>query len=509
MAALTSTWLSHALYYRSLGLSVFPLRPHDKRPFPGFGWKEFQRRIATEAELHEWAREYPDANLAIVCGKISGNLEVYDVDNLAYRDFLLPTLEHLDSPTIQTGSGKIHILLRSRIPQGTTAHNLLSQRLADIKSEGSYIVAPPSIHPDTGKPYEVKFGTFESIKLVDTARKVYDKLYAIYAGRQYRDPDDEEGSYKDTTILAPLTGLDLAAMTERIERTPLHPRLRRQITHPPKKTDAYWSSKSYSELDFSVCCSLVEAGFKDPEIEEIFASFPIGEGCYQASSRPNHGHGYLLRTLDNVRKRLDERLNAEAQDLGLNFRVLSVKRLEMEKTVYELTIETRSGEHTVSIVGDDLFKKDRTTTVLGVALNLVPRFPAKYDGKGWDLFTETIMSLANREDVPEEATTLGLIRFYILKVLGDTGTKGTSALPSSAPLEKKDLNTGWIDHPARIIYVNGSKLVSLVSSEMRPPPGPERVWQAVRSLRGNPVSVILASGERVDVWELPLEVLAR
>lgn len=69
--------LQAALQYRDLGFSVIPVRA-DKQPVGS--WKQFQKSIMSEDELR-WAFAMPGAfGLAIVCGEISGNLEVIDID---------------------------------------------------------------------------------------------------------------------------------------------------------------------------------------------------------------------------------------------------------------------------------------------------------------------------------------------------------------------------------------------------------------------------------------------
>ncbi len=60
------------------GYSVIPVR--NKRSL--FQWKEFQEHRPTEAQVEAWWVEYPDADIAVICGKVSGGLTVIDIDNL-------------------------------------------------------------------------------------------------------------------------------------------------------------------------------------------------------------------------------------------------------------------------------------------------------------------------------------------------------------------------------------------------------------------------------------------
>jgi len=142
-----------ALYYRAKGWSVIPLRPRDKRPL--VPWEGFQKRIATEQEVRGWFAKEPQANLGIVTGSISG-LFVLDLDDRHGGndsiDKLLDGTRHLpDSPFAFTGGKSVvpsaHLYFKMEGPTPTMPGLLPG---VDLKGEGGYVVAPPSIHPDGG-----------------------------------------------------------------------------------------------------------------------------------------------------------------------------------------------------------------------------------------------------------------------------------------------------------------------------------------------------------------------
>jgi len=70
------TTAAHA--YLSAGLCVLPARRAEKRPAVG-RWKQYQKRLPTEAELSAWLANNPDA-VCILCGQASGNAEILDFD---------------------------------------------------------------------------------------------------------------------------------------------------------------------------------------------------------------------------------------------------------------------------------------------------------------------------------------------------------------------------------------------------------------------------------------------
>ena len=64
--------------YLSAGLCVLPAKRAEKRPAVG-RWKQYQKRLPTEAELSAWLANNPDA-VCILCGQASGNAEILDFD---------------------------------------------------------------------------------------------------------------------------------------------------------------------------------------------------------------------------------------------------------------------------------------------------------------------------------------------------------------------------------------------------------------------------------------------
>lgn len=137
-----------ALRYLDVGFSVIPVLPRDKRPL--LLWRDFQARRPTRPEVVSWWRRWPEAGVAIVCGRISG-LAVLDGDprngeGLAALADRLPT-----TPAVETGGGGWHYYFR--LPPGERvgkAPGLLPG--VDLQAEASYAIAPPSLHP-SGRLY--------------------------------------------------------------------------------------------------------------------------------------------------------------------------------------------------------------------------------------------------------------------------------------------------------------------------------------------------------------------
>ena len=62
----------------SAGLSVLPLRLDGTKAPAIKEWKQFQNERPHELELKRWGTR---GGVGIVCGKVSGNLEIIDIDD--------------------------------------------------------------------------------------------------------------------------------------------------------------------------------------------------------------------------------------------------------------------------------------------------------------------------------------------------------------------------------------------------------------------------------------------
>ena len=138
-----------ALKYAALGFAVFPLKPHTKVPATPDGFKS----ATTDVEqIKSWWTAAP-YNIGIATGTASGNLLVIDldVDKDKGKDGKRAAMQWLkehgkDFPKTaiaKTGRGGLHMLFYGN---GRNKANLLPG--VDVRGEGGYIVAPPSIHPN-------------------------------------------------------------------------------------------------------------------------------------------------------------------------------------------------------------------------------------------------------------------------------------------------------------------------------------------------------------------------
>lgn len=138
--------LKAALDYARLGWSVIPIEPKGHRPL--IPWQVHQGRRADIPEIGEWFRRWPEANLGVVTGVVSG-IVVLDLDPARGGDASLELLQQRHGALPETvaartgGDGRqlyfAHPgeILRNRvglIPGG------------DLRGDGGYVVVPPSLH---------------------------------------------------------------------------------------------------------------------------------------------------------------------------------------------------------------------------------------------------------------------------------------------------------------------------------------------------------------------------
>lgn len=138
--------------YAQQGWQSFPCKPQDKTPL--VKWAD----VATTEEnmLVGWWDTNPSANIAIACGKRSG-IVVLDVDAAhgGHESLTELLLEHGALPTTpmsKTGGGGEHIFFKHPGIEIRNSAGKLGRGL-DIRGDGGYVIAPPSVHPN-GTRYE-------------------------------------------------------------------------------------------------------------------------------------------------------------------------------------------------------------------------------------------------------------------------------------------------------------------------------------------------------------------
>lgn len=133
--------------YLSRSWSVVPVGARSKRPI--IAWQGYQQTRVDASDITHWFSRWPDANVGIVTGRISG-LVVVDVDLAHGGVESLQQLESEHGPLPQTlearsGGGGRHLYFSH--PGGRVPNRVELFRGIDLRGDGGVIVAPPSVHP--------------------------------------------------------------------------------------------------------------------------------------------------------------------------------------------------------------------------------------------------------------------------------------------------------------------------------------------------------------------------
>lgn len=149
-------FLEYALTYAASGWAVFPLVPNDRVPFKGS--KGLKDATSDAAKIRQWWTNAPAANIGIATGKVSG-LWVLDLDVKDGRDGPRRLSEFLESrkfevdetPTkrARSASGGSHVYFKydPARPISNRADVFGSGSGVDIRGDGGYIIAAPSVTP--------------------------------------------------------------------------------------------------------------------------------------------------------------------------------------------------------------------------------------------------------------------------------------------------------------------------------------------------------------------------
>ena len=157
-ASASTPVLEAALRYAADNLSVFPCNPLDKSPLTANGFKDASCDLQ---QVLAWWERHPNATIGMPTGKANGfwvlDADVDPVKNLNGLQTLSGlTARHGELPTTRTSitpRGGRHFQFRWH--EGLTLRNSTGNLGSglDVRGEGGYIIAPPSMRAD-GVPYQ-------------------------------------------------------------------------------------------------------------------------------------------------------------------------------------------------------------------------------------------------------------------------------------------------------------------------------------------------------------------
>lgn len=159
------------------GFIIMPVGS-DKIPPKGFAWKYLQTcRSQPESQISRWwGTQYKDFNIAVITGN---GVFAVDADSEEAMKIIEENLP--DTPaTSFTGKGKHYLY---RMPSFPIGNSVNPDTKIDIRGVGGYIVAPPSLHGQTGKRYTWKQSLVHVNTLPELTEDHYRFLYQVTKNR--------------------------------------------------------------------------------------------------------------------------------------------------------------------------------------------------------------------------------------------------------------------------------------------------------------------------------------
>jgi hypothetical protein len=139
-----------ALSYAAKGISVFPCKARRKEPLIK-GWQN--KATIDEDQVRAWWKQWPEANIGIPTGAGNG-LIALDIDEGGEETLKKNGWNTPLTVMVKTSDG-FHAYYKH--PGGyiknRTGDNALDSGV-EVKGDGGYVMAVPSIHPDSGESYE-------------------------------------------------------------------------------------------------------------------------------------------------------------------------------------------------------------------------------------------------------------------------------------------------------------------------------------------------------------------
>ena len=245
--------LHYAFEYYDRGWSLIPLV--GKRPPRGFSWKQFQSKRATLDDIKSWFNASKDgfSNIGIVTGTVS---EITVVDCDTPTDVAWWSKTFAPSPLVaNTGRGGAHFYYRATpsFPIGNRA-NVLGRNI-DIRGDGGYVCAPPSVHPDTDVLYEWQpwsHFSLEEVPYFDPA----------WLGPTHCLPPalDLPASAGSSSFMLGQHDRNVRTIEEVLRDHPRPQRVRSLVSRlNRRRTDR-------SKRDYAIVCELIRMGFRETDI---------------------------------------------------------------------------------------------------------------------------------------------------------------------------------------------------------------------------------------------------
>jgi hypothetical protein len=275
---LMTKMLKWAIFYaQHLEWSIIPINPKNKKPL--IPWKAHNVHRATLDDITAWWTKWPDANIGLVCGAVSG-ISVIDIDEHEIPrtvDYMQEVYNQImpNDPnppwnncySSKTANGGYHWLFKYN-PE------LVSRRAipaVDVKSDGGYVIIPPS--EISGKVYNwirKPWAKDSSGEIVIRPTVLFPVMYAdIFCknpthgiGETVKNPCNASGAV--THLTAGNKDVSQALQEEKNDE-----RYKNVTGKPPAVTTVTFEQGGRDESLFHIANTLFRGGMAEGNIEEV------------------------------------------------------------------------------------------------------------------------------------------------------------------------------------------------------------------------------------------------
>ncbi len=173
----TTIFANTAPAYWEKGMSAMPLKVKSKIPVE-YQWQKYSEEMPLEFTREWWLKRNADCNIGLVLGRAS-NVVIIDVDTndpvtIAAIESCIPI-----SPWRRVGKKGYAAAYRFNGTKTFRIKSLSGEMVVEHLSDRTQIVLPPSIHPETNRPYTANCDLFD---VVDSLPTLPDGIEAILRG---------------------------------------------------------------------------------------------------------------------------------------------------------------------------------------------------------------------------------------------------------------------------------------------------------------------------------------
>jgi hypothetical protein len=385
--------------YQAKGLSLFPLQPKKKKPIDD--WTIWQQRRPTPQEVESWFKN-GKKNIAIVTGKVSGII-VLDEDDppvfqawLAEHGYKLPLTPTVKTSTFKDDQGNIHQKFHYyfKHPGGKIKNMIKKIPGADIKGDGGYVVAPPSIHPN-GEQYEWCFG----LDLKDCDLEPLPAWLLEHLELEISQVEITEGDLlppDEDWVTKALRGVDKGERDNTAIRLAGYYLGRGEPEPRVLEMLRSWNLRNEEALPDKDLCKVVSSAARMEARKRIKTGAQEGK----AASEPNN-------------LSWEEQRQAALQGLGerLGLPITDIRVTKSDDSVLEFAL---GEDDSVMITAADLIEQRLFIKRFAQAGLLVPKKIAEPKGGGaWHEVVRQMFRLSIQQDVGQESTQLGELREFL------------------------------------------------------------------------------------------------